>query len=431
MAAVTTAAESDPGSDLEPRSLRPLWLTETYPPSRGGMAQSCDRIVRALRRRGSTVDVMHFMPRPRGRAWQIETQAGGRYLACPVQGDPAHAMNRAWTTLAADPRTSKVTHVVAFGGSRPLLAGPVYAAWLDVPLVTLIRGNDFDAAVFSARRRPSLANALERSALVCAVSQDKVDKIAALHPMVPVRRIPNGIDLTDWVLAPSDVERATSWRATNVEPGARVIGLFGQLKAKKGGLLLLEALRRSPEARPVHVVLAGVIEPEMEAWLAAHGASDGLRFTVLPFLDRFELLPWFAACDWIAIPSFYDGLPNVLVEAAALGIPLIAARVAGMADVLADGRTALLFEPGDEIACGRALVRATLMPDAERAAMGAASRAMARAELDVALEAQRYEQALRETVRVPVAAPAPAAPPAPAGPAPAGPAPAAVARSES
>ena len=62
---MTTAAAS---ATPEP-SLRALWLTETYPPSRGGMAQSCDRIVRGLRRRGVLVDVLHFMPSAR---------AGGR-----------------------------------------------------------------------------------------------------------------------------------------------------------------------------------------------------------------------------------------------------------------------------------------------------------------------------------------------------------------
>ena len=113
----------------------------------------------------------------------IEHQAGGRYLACPIEDDPAHALNRAWSTLQAQPEP--ITHVVAFGGSRPIMAAPVFAAWLKRPLITLIRGNDFDAAVFSIRRRPTLDDALTRSALVCCVSQDKVDKIAALHPGVP------------------------------------------------------------------------------------------------------------------------------------------------------------------------------------------------------------------------------------------------------
>jgi glycogen(starch) synthase len=376
-------------------ALRALWLTETYPPSRGGMAQSCDRIVRGLRRRGVAVDVVHFTPRARGRPWTLERQHGGRYLVCPVEDDPAHALNRAWSVLAADEATRGVTHVVAFGGSRPVAAGPVYAAWLGVPLVTLIRGNDFDAAVFSARRRPVLDDALARSRCVCAVSEDKVEKITALHPGVRVIRIPNGIDLSDWAVAPSDRERARAWRAAEVPPGVQVLGLFGQLKAKKGGLLLLEALRRSGTARAFHLLLVGYLEPEMEAWLKEHAGE--LRHTVLPFLDRYELLPWYAACDWLAIPSFYDGMPNVLVEAAALGIPLLAARTGGMADVLEDRRTALLFEPGDEAGCEFALHRAEVLDEPQRRALGTACRQLAESELDVELEISRYIEALAES----------------------------------
>jgi glycosyltransferase involved in cell wall biosynthesis len=367
------------------------------------MAQSCDRIVRGLQRRGVVVDVLHIVPQSRGRPWTIETKAGGRYLICPVEDDPAHALNRAWSTLAADPETRETTHVVAFGGSRPIVAGPVYAAWLGVPLVTLIRGNDFDAAVFSTRRRPALEEAIARSALVLAVSRDKEEKIAALHPGVPVRWIPNGVELGDWSLAPSDRSRARAWRQSHVASDARVLGLFGQLKAKKGGVLLLDALRRSRIADAFHLLLAGWIEPEMEGWLAEHGGE--LEFTLLPFLDRFELLPWYAACDVIAIPSFYDGMPNVLVEAAALGIPLLAARTGGMADVLEDGRTAVLFDPGDEAGCAFALHRVASLDDDELEAMGRACRALAESQLDAELEISRYVEAMTESRLAPAVPP--------------------------
>ena len=397
MTVTTTAAGSTtPDPAMPARGLRALWLTETYPPSRGGMAESCDRIVRQLRHRGVIVDVLHFTPRPRGRPWAIEVQAGGRYMICPIEDDPAHALNRAWTTLQADPATADVTHVVAFGGSRPMIAGPVYAAWLGVPLVTLIRGNDFDAAVFSARRRPILDDALTRSAVVCAVSQDKVDKIAALHPGTRVCRVPNGIDRTDWALVPSDERRAAAWRRETVPDGVQTIGLIGQLKAKKGGVLLLEALARSGTAERFHLLLAGWLEPDMDDWLREHDGA--VSHTLLPFLDRYELLPWYAACDWIAIPSFYDGLPNVLMEAAALGIPLIASRAGGMADVLRNEHTGLLFEPGDEAGCASALRRAAQMPSGDRVRLGDACRELAASELSVELEASRYIDALHEAL---------------------------------
>ena len=148
------------------------------------------------------------------------------------------------------------------------------------------------------------------------------------------------------------------------------LGLFGQLKAKKGGVFLLDALLRSGVADRFHLLLAGWMAPDMEAWLAEHE----LEHTALPFLDRYELLPWYAACDFIAIPSFYDGLPNVLVEAAALGVPLIASRVDGMADVLTDGETAFLFDPGDEPRAAWALQRAARLEPAERERMASACR---------------------------------------------------------
>jgi glycogen synthase len=383
---MTAAASGIP----EPPPLRALWLTETYPPSRGGMAQSCDRLVRGLRRRGVLVDVLHFMPRARHRPWAIDQQAGGRYLACPIEDDPAHALNRAWSTLTAQPEA--ITHVVAFGGSRPILAGPIFAAWLGVPLITLIRGNDFDAAVFSIRRKPVLDEALARSALVCAVSKDKARKIEALHPRTRVRWIPNGIDRADWTLAPSDLATARDWREQHA-PQRRVLGLFGQLKAKKGGVFLLDALTRSGVADQFHVLLAGWLEPDMQAWLEEHE----LAHTLLPFLDRYELLPWYAACDWIAIPSFYDGLPNVLVEAAALGVPMVASRVDGMADVLTDGETALLFAPGDEARAAWALQRAARISDNDRNAMSEACKRLAATELDGERELDRYLEALEQT----------------------------------
>jgi len=245
-------------------SPRPLWLTETYPPSRGGMAESCDRIVRSLRAAGITVDVAHLVRRL-GASARFEEQEGGRYWAWPIEDDPAHALNLAWNAVSRVGRERRssllggevapLTHVVAFGGYLPLLAGPIFAAWLGVPLVTLIRGNDFDANLFTPRRRDVLGEALARAALVCAVSQDKVERIAALHPGRRVVRVPNGIDLERFAPLPSDRVRAEAWRAANVASGRRVLGLFGQLKRKKGGAFFLDALRRSGRAGDVHGLL--------------------------------------------------------------------------------------------------------------------------------------------------------------------------------
>ena len=101
----------------------------------------------------------------------VRPRRRGRDLLVPVGADPAHDLNLLWAHLRAPSRGSG-PHVVAFGGDLPVLAGPVLAAWLGVPLVTLLRGNDFDAAVFNPRRRPALDAAVHASAAVACVTRD-------------------------------------------------------------------------------------------------------------------------------------------------------------------------------------------------------------------------------------------------------------------
>src|SRR5690606_3529733 len=132
------------------------------------------------------------------------------------------------------------------------------------------------------------------------------------------------------------------------------------IKQKKGGVLLLDALRTSGVADRFHLLLAGEIDGATQLALTAVGEVAGV--TRLPFLDRYELLPWYAACDLIALPSHYDGLPNVGLEAAALGLPLLASRAGGLADLLhEDAGAALAFAPGDVARCADALAQAATL----------------------------------------------------------------------
>ena len=154
----------------------------------------------------------------------------------------------------------------------------------------------------------------------------------------------------------------------------------------------------------------------LAGWIdARHGgvagrARRGDLGSAQPFLDRYELLPLVRGLRLrSSIPSFYDGLPNVLVEAAALGVPLIASRTGGMADVLEDDRTALLFEPGDEAGCGWALERAAAWPRERRRAGRRLPRKLAERELDQRVEAPRYAELLAETLPASEPTPLPAA----------------------
>lgn len=365
---------------------RVLWITENYPPSRGGMAQSCDRIVRGLRGVGVEVDVVHLSRRD--VPWREAREHGGRLVTVPLGDDPEHALRLLWTVLASGPVAYR--QVVAFGGTYPMLAAPIYAAWSGAALVTLLRGNDFDTGVFSLRRQAVVREALRASAHVCVVARSMAPLVSALAPGVAVTWVANSIDRSGWEILPSEHQKAAAWRAEHVAEGRRTVGLIGQLKSKKGVRFLLDAVVASGFADRFHVVLAGEIEESVAGWLAE---QDTIAYSTLPFLDRFELLTVYAACDLVALPSFYDGLPNVSLEAAALGIPLLASDAGGLAD-LVDERIGFRFAAGDAHGCREAVHRAALASDAELLALGAAGAARVARDFSPAAEVEGYLRVL-------------------------------------
>ena len=351
--------------------MRLLFLTENYPPDRGGMAESCDRIVRGLAREGAALDVVHFDRR--AAATSRHVTSFGSLTRVAAEADAAHTVNLLWNRLG--PGTN--THVAAFGGYMPLLAAPALAAWLKLPLVTLIRGNELDAGLFDPRRRPILDDALRRSAAVCTVTTAQAEKIAALYPGTRTDVVPNGIDFDLWQATEADWARAREWRTRTQR---RILGIFGHLKRKKGVPFFVDALRHFADR--FHVLLVGELEEPV--------ASCDVEHTVIPPLDRLDLIPYYLASDLVVLPSHYDGFPNVLIEAAALGRPLLASSTGGMRDLLTDGADSFLFAPGDEHSCREAIARAADADDATLQRMGARAAEAARLHCDAQRESKTY-----------------------------------------
>jgi glycogen(starch) synthase len=351
-----------------------LWLTENYFPRTGGMAQSCDRIVYNLRQAGLTIHLIHFTTQT---IQKIETVYNGINLHFPFVPpyqeaaiDESHSLHLLWLEINTNPKFANLTHIVCFGGHLTMTAAPVFAAWLGLPLVVLLRGNDFDASVFSPKKREILDYALNKAHAIACVSSEKAEKVKKMYPQKQVFFTPNGIDSQEWKPIESDREKAKSLRntllansltkniTTTITTKAektdekRIIGLFGQLKAKKGLLFFMEALQKSSFAAQTELLIVGEMAPEIQHFLAI---SDLLfTYTHIPFMARFDLLPYYLACDVLAIPSFYDGMPNVLLEAGAVGLPFISADSGGMPDVLT-ADLAWIFKAGDINSCITAL----------------------------------------------------------------------------
>jgi len=324
-----------------------LWFTENYYPSRGGMAQSCDRIVFNLRQKGIEIDVVHFTNR--GKAFVTEIQQNGSYTACSIDEDISHSLNLLSNFLLA--KKSIYDFILAFGGYLPIFSAPIFSKWLGIKLITMIRGNDFDSALFTPKRRDILFYALEKSELIFTVDSAKKWKIEKLFPSIRTEFIANGINLSDWKLSKSDLKNAKKWKEKNVQKQARIIGLFGHLKQKKGIDFFIEALCLSMISSKIHLLIVGDLPTETQELLAISQIS----YSQYDFMDKYELLSYYPVCHAVALPSFYDGMPNVLLEAGGLAIPFIAADIHGISDVLSAGEHGFLFEVGNLNACAHAL----------------------------------------------------------------------------
>lgn len=363
------------------QKLKLLWLTENYPPQRGGMAQSCDRIIDGLRKRRYDIDIIHFINR--GIPWQCVQQMSGSYMAVPVDESEAHTLNCAWNSI----QDRHADAIVCFGGYLPVLAAPVYASWLDVPLITMIRGNDFDNAIFTPRKRDILRDAVTGAQEVTVVTRDKTEKLKKLFPGVNTAYIPNGIDCSAWVPSRSEIEFAQYWRQQYCS-GKICIGLFGELKTKKGVKFFVESLLGTEALNNIHFLMIGDINDDLSEVIAKNSVS----FSHYPFLDRYELIKYYLCCDALAIPSFYDGMPNVLLEAGALGIPVLASRIDGMKDVIRNADNGLLFEPGNSASCRKAIFDLLDLDAMQRNTLGENLKKIVQLEFNINQEIDRYEK---------------------------------------
>jgi glycosyltransferase involved in cell wall biosynthesis len=364
---------------------RILWLTQNYPPQRGGMAQSCDRIVDGLRKAGYVIDIFHFTEN--GESLRTTQQLNGSYTRVPFKESEPHTLNLAWNYL----QKKKVSLLVCFGGYLSTLAAPVFAKWLGVPLITLIRGNDFDTSIFTLRKRELLRELFDASTVICSVTTDKKEKIEKYFSPKNVDYIPNGIDLSGWQPCSSEIEFAAKWKSEKTK-GKLVIGVFGQLKAKKGLDFFIRATATITKPEQPHLLLIGEIAEETIEALQ----KTELSYSHYSFMDRYELMPYYLCCDCIAIPSYYDGMPNVLLEAGALSIPVLASNVGGMKDVIEDTVDGWLFEPGDLLSCNAALHHLIASTADERTIVGKKLHSKISHTFTSTQETQNYEKIFKK-----------------------------------
>jgi glycosyltransferase involved in cell wall biosynthesis len=253
------------------------------------------------------------------------------------------------------------------------------AAGQRAPLVVTSHGGDLGLARRSRALRLLLRGVIRRCDAVTVVAPEMRSALAACDPGLDVDEvpvIPMGVDATRFRPALRDSE----WpRRHGLH--APVALFVGRLVEKKGVAALLEAFARVPPPATLAICGDGPQAAELRQRAAALGIAGRVRF--LGAMEHDQLAPAYASCDVFCAPSVpasngdLDGMPTVLAEAAASGLPLLGSDLAGLPLMVEPGRSGVLVPPGDVAALTAALTR--LLGDADlRGRLGAGALAKAR-----------------------------------------------------
>lgn len=221
-----------------------------------------------------------------------------------------------------------------------------------------------------------------RSQLMGMVGTEHWDKLRVVHCAVDLDRF-------------QPVDRRARGEAAQILTVGRAV-------PEKGQALLIEALaelaRRGVDAR-LAIVGDGPELPELRALAERLGVAGSVELAGA--LGQGEIVAYFERADVFALPSFAEGLPVVLMEAMATGLPVVTTPIAGIPELVEDGRSGYLVAPGRADELAGALERLLGATPEERAAMGRAGRAKVEAEFALEPVAEQLLAVFAEMASVP------------------------------
>lgn len=322
--------------------------------------------------------------------------------------------------LAAQARTSGFSPVILPSGGSfdPLVPGRL-ATLLRDRQVNLVHAHGYRAMVNAAlaRRKYSFAlvrtvhglveptkklsvpwvkshlyNWLEKTAsqrtdaTVCYVTEDLRQRRLGHDGGRTTLTVHNGID----PLAVEDFPRPY-----DLAEGVFNFAAVGRISPVKGLEVALQAMKRLDRSLPVVLNIIGT-GPSTEAIKALAARWDlGPRVRFLGF--KKNVYDYLAHVDALIMPSKHEGLPYTVLETMSLGTPIIASRVGGLAEVLDDGRTAVLLEPEDAPGWARAMAEMVADPGSARVLGQAGQEEQARS-FTLDAMGQRYWLVYQETL---------------------------------
>jgi len=197
------------------------------------------------------------------------------------------------------------------------------------------------------------------------------------YPADNVHTIYNAVDEQALKEGPPGRDGRAVRRELQIGEAAFVVGVVGRLVPQKGHRVMLAALPRIVASRPDAVLLVvggGPLEAALQAEAAVLGIAAHCRFVG----HQMAVGPYYAACDAVAVPSFFEGFCYAAAEAALMARPVVASNVSSLPEVVLHEESGWLVPAGDPAAFADRLLRFAADPALARR-FGERGQAMARA----------------------------------------------------
>lgn len=187
--------------------------------------------------------------------------------------------------------------------------------------------------------------------------------------------VPYGVDTDGLVAFAASFDRAAGRAARGLAENAVVLLVVGQVEERKSQAALVEAFVEVAADHPDAVLVMvgdfpGPYSAGLHRQLEVHGMGERVR--LLP--PTAAIREWYAVSDVLVSASDLESLPRSMLEAMALGVPILSAEVFGIPELISDGVNGWLFPPRDMAALSQALRRVLDAAPSERARLGTAAR---------------------------------------------------------
>lgn len=328
----------------------------------GGLEMQTMKIAVALSLRGHRVTMLCV------RGSTLHRQALEAGLATvPLLGGPGGKAVAAWRISAWLRRQScEVIHVHLSSDLWALVPGIYLSRWPGMLLFTKRMGSSLN------KKDPLHRLLYRRVDNIYAVSEYVRRNVIDTCPVPPekVHRLHNGLPLENF--RPEVHDRREIRRALGIDPATLVVGIIGRLTPKKGHQEFLEAaeiLTRQYPDRLTFLVVGGASHGEeaYEQKIRRRVADNPLLQPRVIFSGfRNDIPRMLAAIDLLAFPSYKEAFGNTLLEAMAMGVPIVASNSGGVPEIIEEGVSGILMPPRDGPALAAGLQKLIEAPELRR-----------------------------------------------------------------